>query len=109
MLKLRLLLSILILAGLAVIGYSRSQEAKADTTESHCATLNEPDEFVMVDGERVMNSKVVDRKCFESEVEVLRYFSDGAIDLPEDASRQEIEDAMDAHYQSQLASDDYPE
>lgn len=106
MLKLRLVLSALILAGLAVIGYSRFQAAQAETNDCPILSVRVNEDAVPNDeGAIEITSENSTVRCFDTPAQSLRDVTDGEVDLPDDASQEEADAAYEVYYATQVARD----
>lgn len=99
MIKLRLLLSSIILLGVVGVVYSRHQSVEATTMDNHCVAKVTP----ITTNEK--SSEVLEMKCFKSSARALEYATDGAVNLPDDASNREVLDAFEAYNDNLFNSD----
>ena len=110
MLRRRILLSALILAGLGITVYSRFQAAEAEAADC-------PITSVMINEDAVPNEEGAIEvtpenstvKCFDTPAQSMRYITNGAVDLPNDASQQEADEAYQVYYEKLSASENKPE
>lgn len=101
--KFRIFLSILILVGLVFIGYSRFY-----SVDENCpiTSVRINDDAVPNDeGAIEITSKNSTVRCFDTPAESLRDLTDGEVDLPDDASLEEVDAAYDAYYEAMIRDD----
>lgn len=95
----------MILAGLAIIVHSRFQAAEAEATDCYIMTIMINEDVVPNDEgviEVIPENTTV--KCFDTPAEHARWASAGAVDLPDDTSQQEVDEAFEAYYQAYYES-----
>ena len=97
--KTRILLSALLLAGLAIIGYSRFQAQEAEDCP---ITVVVPKEGAVPNenGIFIATAENTTTLCFDTPAQAARYRTDGALDFPDDVDAEVLESAEREYYDS---------